>query len=290
MNDQTNDPAGGPPDPIQKIAALDATARKVYTDLPDGRMVWRIWGTGPALVLVHGAHGSWLHWIRQIEHMRHRFMLIVPDMPGYGDSDMVDDGDTAPLIDALQTGLEAIELPARIWLAAFSFGAVPASALLARLPHRFEHFYMIGANAFGTVKSVGNEMRRWRDVEGEGAQAEVHRHNLRLLMLHDPAAADQEAVTLQKINTSKARYRAEVVFRKIDVPAELAAASVPMTFVWGAEDILYRHEWAEREAAVRQAHPDARFVLIPGAGHWVIFEAPKAIERILLAPLQEEII
>jgi pimeloyl-ACP methyl ester carboxylesterase len=43
-------------------------------------------GAGRPLVLVHGGHGSWLHWVRNIEALSAKRTLWIPDLPGYGDS------------------------------------------------------------------------------------------------------------------------------------------------------------------------------------------------------------
>ncbi|MFZ4759001.1 MAG: alpha/beta fold hydrolase, partial [Burkholderiaceae bacterium] len=48
------------------VAALDASARVERTPCGDGTMVWRRWGTGRPLVLLHGGAGSWNHWARNI--------------------------------------------------------------------------------------------------------------------------------------------------------------------------------------------------------------------------------
>jgi pimeloyl-ACP methyl ester carboxylesterase len=29
-------------------------------------VVWRSWGSGPPLLLLHGLHGSWMHWVRNV--------------------------------------------------------------------------------------------------------------------------------------------------------------------------------------------------------------------------------
>ncbi|MCZ8108255.1 MAG: alpha/beta fold hydrolase, partial [Burkholderiales bacterium] len=70
-----------------EAAPLEASARRVETPCGEGRMVWRIWGEGPPLVLLHGGYGSWLHWIRTIPAFADRRTLHVPDLPGLGDSD-----------------------------------------------------------------------------------------------------------------------------------------------------------------------------------------------------------
>ncbi len=37
-------------------------------------------------MLLHGGTGSWMHWVRNIEDLSRDFMLLVPDIPGSGES------------------------------------------------------------------------------------------------------------------------------------------------------------------------------------------------------------
>ncbi len=69
--------------PAEFIAALDRTGTRRTTA---GDVVWRVWGAGAPLVLLHGGTGSWLHWVRNIEALAADFMLLVPDLPGSGES------------------------------------------------------------------------------------------------------------------------------------------------------------------------------------------------------------
>ena len=41
--------------------AVTADAEVVHTPCGDGNLVWRRWGKGRPLVLVHGGSGSWTH-------------------------------------------------------------------------------------------------------------------------------------------------------------------------------------------------------------------------------------
>ncbi|MBY4596358.1 alpha/beta fold hydrolase [bacterium BD-1] len=69
------------------MAALAATARREDVRTDTGTVAWRAWGSGPPLVLLHGSHGSWRHWVRNIEALAAQRTVCAPDMPGYGDSD-----------------------------------------------------------------------------------------------------------------------------------------------------------------------------------------------------------
>ena len=49
--------------------------------------------SGEPLVLLHGGTGSWMHWMRNIEDLARDYMLLVPDIPGSGESAIPDDAD-----------------------------------------------------------------------------------------------------------------------------------------------------------------------------------------------------
>ena len=74
--------------PVEYIAQVEAAGRTIVTQHAHGKLTWRRWGeAGPALVLLHGGHGAWSHWIRNVLPLSEWASVIVPDMPGYGDSD-----------------------------------------------------------------------------------------------------------------------------------------------------------------------------------------------------------
>ena len=72
--------------PADYVSALERAATRRTTPIPNGEIVWHIWGTGKPLVLLHGGTGSWLHWVRNIEALARDAMVVVPDIPGSGES------------------------------------------------------------------------------------------------------------------------------------------------------------------------------------------------------------
>lgn len=51
------------------------------------RIAYREAGTGPGLVLVHSAGLSHREWEPVVEHLAHRFRVVLPDLPLHGDSE-----------------------------------------------------------------------------------------------------------------------------------------------------------------------------------------------------------
>src|SRR5579863_9848650 len=71
---------------FELVKSLAEEAEEILSPCGRGYMIWRAWGTGPLLVLLHGGYGSWAHWVRNIRPLASRFRVIAPDLPGLGDS------------------------------------------------------------------------------------------------------------------------------------------------------------------------------------------------------------
>ena len=75
---------------IERLASR-AGVRDVATSA--GRVRWRCFGQParadgrPPVALLHGGHGCWLHWVRNVEMLAERHTVWVADLPGFGDSD-----------------------------------------------------------------------------------------------------------------------------------------------------------------------------------------------------------
>ncbi|MDP3614137.1 MAG: alpha/beta hydrolase, partial [Rubrivivax sp.] len=96
-------------------------------------------GKGPTLILLHGGTGSWTHWVSNIRVLSQHFRLVLPDLPGMGESlDVPDDSDLDGygefLLAAVVGGLVPADAP--FLVAGFSYGGVMTAWLAARLPER----------------------------------------------------------------------------------------------------------------------------------------------------------
>jgi pimeloyl-ACP methyl ester carboxylesterase len=165
----------------------DLAERLQRHDLPfdDGHVAWRHLGDGPPLVLMHGGHGAWLHWARNIDALARHFGVWVVDLPGYGDSSVPSAPTLESLLDATQPTLDAL-LGARtpIALAGFSFGGLVAAQLAARRG-AVRALGLLGPAGHGGPRRPQGELRSWREAwaqRDDTALREVMRHNLQLHM------------------------------------------------------------------------------------------------------------
>jgi pimeloyl-ACP methyl ester carboxylesterase len=242
----------------------------------------RTWGSGEPLVLLHGGMGSWNHWSRNVDALSRRYAVHALDMPGYGDSPSVDrDMPEEDYAAQVAEAVAAIGSYEPVALAGFSFGGIVAAMVAAELGTRLRRLSMMGPGGFG--KSYKLEMRKIpADAEGVGAVRDVLRYNLGVMMLANPESLTEEAVDLHYINVRRTRFDGRRVSLSSRTPELLGRIVCPVQVIWGERDALPYPGVQTRVDVVRKAMPSARVDVIPGAGHWVQYDAPDAVNRAML--------
>lgn len=257
------------------------TARRVETPCGDGRIVWRIWGRGRAIVLLHGGSGSWRHWFRNIRTLSEQRMVLALDLPGLGESDMPPEPYGPENVGRLVAqGLRQV-LPENTVcdLVGFSFGALIAGHVAVAAPDRLNSLTLVGAGALGVPRGP-IKLERVRDKTGAARRA-AHRTNLERLMLADPARIDDLALDIQDWNSRHARLASLPFATSASLAEALERLRLPLGAIWGERDAPAAPDLPGRIAALRRVRPDAEVRVIPGAGHWVAYEAPEAFHAAL---------
>ena len=263
------------PMPADFIAALERACARRTTPNGAGEVVWRIWGTGAPLVLLHGGTGSWMHWMRNIEELARDFTLLVPDLPGSGESSSPQppisaDGIAATLSHGLTTLIGA---RTRFAMAGFSMGGLIAGYLARHAGTDARCLVLVGATGTGAPRGP-MQLRSWRRLASDAEKIATHRHNLGILMIHDPAKVDALAVHMQKINAERSRIRGKHVSHTGTLAEALADFTGQLAGIWGEHDATAVPYLAERKEKLRQLQPRASFDVFAGAGHWVQYEEP----------------
>ena len=236
----------------------------------------------PTMVLLHGAgfdHSSWALHSRWFAH--HGYGVLAPDLPGHGRSsgaplptiaDMADW--TADLIDAAGV--------AKARLVGHSMGSLIALETAARHPAKVSALSLIGTAATMTVgpdllKAAEANDRSAIDmvsIWGLGFQAELGGSLAPGLWMHSGAQRVLE------------QCRPGVLFNDLracnayqNALAAAAGVTVPTIFILGERDMMTPAKAGKMLAA---AVPNARTILLRGAGHMMMSERPDE----LLAALQ----
>jgi pimeloyl-ACP methyl ester carboxylesterase len=266
------------------VEAIGAEARRIETPCGDGTMAWRVWGGGgrQPLVLFHGGYGSWTHWIRNVLPLSRQFTIIAPDLPGLGESATPPEPWTAGGLAAIVVAGLDIVLPKGTapHLAGFSFGGVIGGSVAAQLGDRLRGFTVVGSNGLGLERSP-TPLERVKPDAGEEEEFATHRYNLNQLMIHDPNKIDELALWLQKTNHARARMRSRRFSRSGALVEALPQIKARLDGIWGERDATAYPHVDERARILRGFQPRARFAVVPGAGHWVQFEAADAFNKLI---------
>jgi 2-hydroxy-6-oxonona-2,4-dienedioate hydrolase len=267
---------------IALVAGVAAEAQRVETPCGDGSLVWRVWGSGPPLVLLHGGYGSWSHWVRNVTPLSRRFTVIACDMPGLGESATPPEPWTADGLAAIVVAGLDIVLPKGVapHLAGFSFGGVIGGVVAAQLGDRLKAFTVVGSNGMGLERQP-TPLEKVAPGASEEEEFATHRYNLNQLMIHDPANIDELALYLQKTNHARARMRSRRFSRSGALIEALPKIKARLDGIWGERDATAYPHVEERKRLLQGVEPGARFTIVPGAGHWVQFEAADAFNRII---------
>lgn len=266
----------------ERVENLRRSAEVFGQDGGDGfACVWHVFGTGPALTLIHGGSGSWLHWVPVIEQLALDFRVLVPDMPGFGGARDRQAETIDEIADAVVQDLRKL-LPAdgTTRLAAFSFGGIIGTHIAARKTALVSYLTLIGSAGFGGSRGPLPAMQRLDKLlpheRHEGA-----RSNLRALMLSREAMATEEAVRAHLFNCVPRPFRSRSISRSSILDDVLPILRCPVHLTWGEQDATVKGHLDTRLEHVRSLLPVAEVSVVPDAGHWIMQEAPEATVDLL---------
>lgn len=266
----------------ERIVALDAQAERHDVELLDGkRMAWRRFGEGSPLVMIHGGHGSWLHWVRNIDALASSHSVWLPDLPGYGDSDPIESSGIEEIIDACVYSIDRlIGTGKTVELCGFSFGGLVASRVAAARGH-VHKLAVIGTAGHGLKSRYTLEMRNWRLAREPAALWSALRNNLAALMIHDPRDIDALALEVHRACCTATRFRSKTISRSALLAPILEGVDAPVLLVWGEHDVTTQPEEAGR--AIARQRPGIEWCIVPDAGHWAQYERAEVVNQLLLA-------
>lgn len=232
-------------------------------------------GSGPPLVLVHGAMEDGRVWQPQLSSLADEFTVVAWDEPGAGRSSNVPGDFRLPdYANCLATLIEVVGLGAAN-VAGISWGGTLALELYRHHPELVATLILVDTYA-GWKGSLPEEEVRAR-VEG------VHRMLTVPSEEFDPTlpglfAGDPPREFVPLLRDVAADVRPESLPAKLIVMAEtdqrdlLPRIAVPTLLIWGEQDVRSPLGVAHQ---FEQAIPGAQLVVLPEAGHASNLERPE---------------
>lgn len=233
-------------------------------------------GAGRPLLMLHGASGAGT-WLPFMADLAAHHNVIVPEHPGFGQSDTPDWLDTVPdLANFYLDFLDQLDLD-DVDLVGFSLGGWIAAELAVRNTRRLASLTLVAAAGIH-VKGVAQidpflstDEQRIRDF------------------FHDPKRADDMVrrllrPELEDTNLKNRTTTARLVWQPRGYDPHLHKwlhrIDVPTLLVWGADDRLFPQEYA---FAYQKLIPGSKVVIIPDCGH-----VPQIEQRSALVAALEE--
>ncbi len=237
-------------------------------------------GHGRTLVLLHGGHGSWTHWVRNIDALAGRFRVVAFDLPGYGASPEVSrDIAIDDYISWVADAVASVDGPDGLDLVGFSFGGALSARIAPRLGAMVRRVSLLGPSGFGSRGMI--DMIKL-PPPGNANRVAIAAANLGAFMLAKSAADDDPVVGIQLANIDGTRFDSRRISRLTTMLEDLPAFAAPVQMIWGALDKLPVPSLAARVEACRRVRPDVTVSIIADGGHWIQYDKPEAVNRLLI--------
>jgi 3-oxoadipate enol-lactonase len=238
----------------------------------DARVEFSDTGAGSPLVLLHGFPFSGAMWGPQVADLSKRCRVIVPDLPGLGQSEPVNNPHLARWADHVVELLEQLRVT-RAVVAGLSMGGYVALAIARRHPSLVSG--LILANSRAGADDVAARAKREElalAVLAGGSAVLVAELMPKLLAPGAPASLVADVAAMIRMAPPQgAADAARAMARRDDSVRLVKKLAVPLLAITGAQDALIAPEESERMAS---AAPQGRLEIIEGAGHLSNLEAP----------------
>ena len=253
----------------------------------DGHISWNEYGhasnESAPLILLHGGHGSWEHWYRNVEDLAQHFHIFAPDMPGFGNSSFVDSQFELGIVDPMIASINTLMGEKKIVnIAGFSFGGFVAAHIANQRPG-IGKLALLGSAGHGGPRRPKGEMLAWKAIHESGnkeALKQVMRENLYQQMLSSYDRIDSLAIRIHQDACVATRFRSKPIARPGGLAEQLEQYLGPVLLIWGEHDITCTPEYLVEKLVNGRANRSKEIIL--DAGHWVQYEKPDQINQSLI--------
>jgi pimeloyl-ACP methyl ester carboxylesterase len=254
--------------------------------LPTGVEIAYVDSGGPAertLVLLHGLSDSSWSWSRLTPQLPADLRTVAVDLRGHGASSKVEygystselTGDVVALMDRLGISTATV--------AGHSWGTLVARAVAEEHPDRVERLVLVGA-----LEAPVNDGMHELDAEVRALGDTVPESFVREFQDSTLASTVPEAF-MERVVAESRRLPATVwraAMRGLvtaDDAEAIRGIAAPTLLIWGEQDSFFlRPEQARLLATI----PDARLVVVPGAGHATHWDRPGEVASHIAAFVQ----
>ncbi|SFF53705.1 Pimeloyl-ACP methyl ester carboxylesterase [Fontimonas thermophila] len=264
-----------------------AHLQRKTVSIPGFDIVYLEGGSGEPLVLVHGFGADKDNFTRVAAHLTAHYRVIIPDLPGFGESSKPADvtyriEDQAERLDQILGALGV----SQAHFGGSSMGGWIIAAYAARFPDKAQSLWLLAPGGVSSAKP--SPMLQTFAQTGKSPlvidKPEDFAHLLDMAMADPPFLPyGVKKVLAERAVRDHALHSA--IFLQLhgqSQPLQEIAPQVraPSLIVWGAEDQVLDVSGAQ---ILHDALPGSRLIIMPGIGHLPMLEAPRQTARDYLA-------
>ena len=273
---------------IQKqIEEFEKGSKKFFISTDETTVCWRIWGKGQPIIFLHGGYGSWRHWIKQVTYLAKDYQILIPDMPGFGESSDLKSDHTPENIslNLYQTfrKLKFTDLD-NINLVGFSFGGLISGHLSYQFLKKgieLKKLILVGPGGTGARRGPMREMVRRTSKMSFEEILKAHFENLKILMINNPKKIDLLSLYIQLENTNNHRLKSRPISATNTLIKILEKQNIIPYLIFGEKDATVGPYLEERISIFRAACKDIRIHVEIDAGHWIMYEKPDNFNKLI---------
>lgn len=236
-------------------------------------------GTGPALVLVHGFLGGTGYWRMQQSALHRMFDLIAVDLPGFGGSADLPAPDSLSGYAATVFDLmDILDIP-RFSLLGFSLGGMIAQQAVLDRPERISKLVLYGSSSTGELP---HRFESWSEsaerMKSEGVEATADRTVATWFV--DGQADPYHSLCREACRgaNEEACQTVMLAIQNWSAKDRLAEMKLPTLVIVGDQD---RSTRVSDSLPLWDGIPGAQFCVLPGCAHGAHMEKPELFNAIV---------
>ncbi|HQV84831.1 MAG TPA: alpha/beta hydrolase [Chitinophagaceae bacterium] len=246
------------------------------------KIFYRVTGEGNPVMLVHGFGEDGTVWNNQVDFLKDKFRIIIPDLPGSGKSELIENSSLEDMAEVLHQIIHEEDIDHCVMIG-HSMGGYITLAFAEMYWNHLTAFGLFHSSAYADSKEkITTRQKGIEFINEHGAFAflKTATPNLfsPLTKAENPGLIDKQINSLDNFSPAALVSYYEAMISRPDRTAILLQATVPVLFIIGKYDNA-----VPPEDSLQQCHlPEKSYIhMLNRSGHMGMLEEPQQSNQIL---------
>jgi pimeloyl-ACP methyl ester carboxylesterase len=201
---------------------------------------YRVIGTGKPVILIHGFGEDGTVWDNQTDYLKDKFQFIIPDLPGSGKSQMIDDMSMEGMAEVIHTLIHEENIDACPCIG-HSMGGYITLALVEKYYNHISSFGLFHSTAFADSEEKKAARRKGIEFIKENGAFEFLKTATPNLYspdtkLHNPQLVEKQISSLSYFTSEALIAYYNAMIERPDRTSVLKTSKIPILFIMGEYD------------------------------------------------------